>query len=63
MYSNGKPMFASYNELSEMTHTDSLLWNYNTGDTIFRGAALADIDGNAQRFENLIKPKNVLFHS
>ena len=56
-------MFASYNVLSEMTHTDSLLWNYNTGDTIFRGAALADIDGNAQRFENLIKQKNVLFHS
>lgn len=39
-------VFASYNELGVLSHTGSLLWSYITGDTIFRGAALADIDGN-----------------
>ncbi|MBN1280635.1 MAG: VCBS repeat-containing protein [Candidatus Thermoplasmatota archaeon] len=35
----------SYNKLIALSHTGSLLWSYSTGGNMFRGAALADVDG------------------
>ena len=38
-------VFVSYNILGVLSHTGSLLWSATTGGNMFRGAALADIDG------------------
>jgi hypothetical protein len=38
-------VIASYNRVKVLSHTGSQLWNYNTGGSVFRGASIADIDG------------------
>ncbi len=39
-------VFVSWNQLGVLSHTGGLLWSHSTGGNIFRGAAIADIDGN-----------------
>ena len=39
-------VFVSYNMLGVLSRTGDLLWSYSTGGNMFRGAAIADIDGN-----------------
>ncbi len=39
-------VFASYNILGVLSHTGDLLWSYSMGGSVFRGAAIADVDGN-----------------
>jgi outer membrane protein assembly factor BamB len=40
-------VFASYNRLYAISHTGSYLWHYMTGGSMFRGAAVADVDGDS----------------
>ena len=40
-------VFVSWNRLGVLSHTGGLLWSHSTGGNIFRGAAIADIDGNS----------------
>jgi outer membrane protein assembly factor BamB len=39
-------VFTSYNYLGVLSHTGNLLWSCTTGGSMFRGASIADIDGN-----------------
>lgn len=39
-------VIASYDRVRVLSHTGSLLWGYNAGGSVFRGAAVSDVDGN-----------------
>jgi outer membrane protein assembly factor BamB len=39
-------IFVSGNRLGVLSHTKNLIWSHSTGGSIFRGAAISDIDGN-----------------
>lgn len=39
-------VFVSYNMLGVLSHTGTLLWSATTAGNMFRGAALADVDGD-----------------
>ncbi len=40
-------VFVGYNRLGVLSHTGSLLWSYSTGGNMFRGAAIADVNGDS----------------
>jgi outer membrane protein assembly factor BamB len=39
-------VFASYNRMYAIAHTGTYLWQHSAGGSIFRGAAIADVDGD-----------------
>lgn len=39
-------VFVSYNQVKALTYTGGLLWSRSVGGNVFRGVALADINGN-----------------
>jgi outer membrane protein assembly factor BamB len=39
-------VIASYDRVRVLSHTGSMLWGYNAGGSVFRGAAISDVDGD-----------------
>jgi len=39
-------VFVSYNMLGVLSHAGDLIWSYPTGGSMFRGAAVSDVDGD-----------------